>query len=44
MSAREKRKITLEDLYRVKLLSGTRISPYGENVIYSIQRVGKNQI
>ena len=36
-----KRPITAEDLYRIELISGPRLSPDGRQVIYSQQRVDK---
>ncbi|MEP6896254.1 MAG: S9 family peptidase [Chloroflexota bacterium] len=35
----QKKSIALEDLYRMQVLSGVRISPDGEHVIYTLQRV-----
>ncbi|HEX9743795.1 MAG TPA: DPP IV N-terminal domain-containing protein, partial [bacterium] len=41
MPKRKKRTITAEDLYRFELITGFRLSPDGENVIYAVQRVDK---
>jgi len=35
----QKKSIVLEDLYRMQVLSGVRISPDGEHIIYTLQRV-----
>ncbi len=42
MSSNEKRCITAEDLYTMKLISDCRISPDGTHVIFSVQRVDKD--
>lgn len=39
MAARKQRKITAEDLYQFNTVSEVRISPDGQNVIYTVQRV-----
>jgi dipeptidyl aminopeptidase/acylaminoacyl peptidase len=39
MGSPDKRSITAEDLYRFQLLSGVRMAPNGEKVIFSVQRV-----
>ncbi len=39
MERTEKRSITAEDLYQFQLMSGARISPSGQHVVYSVQRV-----
>ena len=39
MPSRTKRRITAEDLYRFELITGVEISPDGEHVVYSLQRV-----
>jgi dipeptidyl aminopeptidase/acylaminoacyl peptidase len=36
---RKRRVITAEDLYRFRLITDSRISPDGEHVVYSVQRV-----
>lgn len=35
----KKRMISAEDLYKIEVLSSSRISPDGENVVFSLQRV-----
>ena len=37
----QKRSITLEDLYRMQMLADVRISPDGEHVSYTLQRVDR---
>jgi dipeptidyl aminopeptidase/acylaminoacyl peptidase len=37
----QKKSITLDDLYRLQVLSGVRISPDGEHVVYTLQRVDR---
>ena len=37
--ARQKRRITAEDLYRMQLIANPHISPDGRHVVYQIQRV-----
>jgi len=37
----QKKSIVLEDLYRMQVLSGVRISPDGGHVIYTLQRVDR---
>lgn len=39
MSPRKKRAITPEDLYKFELISDIRISPDGEHVVFTVQRV-----
>lgn len=39
MATKKKRTITPEDLYQIELISSARISPSGEYVVYSQQRV-----
>lgn len=39
MPAKKKRLITAQDLYKILVLSDARLSPSGEHVIYSLQRV-----
>lgn len=41
MTEQQKRLITAEDLYDLKQISGTRISPDGQHVIYAVQRVDR---
>ena len=41
MPPRKTRTIKAKDLYRIKVVSGVRISPDGSNIIYSVQRVDK---
>ncbi len=41
MPAPKKRLITAEDLYALELISGTRISPDGKNVVYAQHRVDR---
>lgn len=41
MSKRKKRGISAEDLYRFQLITGCQISPDGEHVIFSVQRVNR---
>jgi dipeptidyl aminopeptidase/acylaminoacyl peptidase len=41
MAAPKKRRITAEDLYRFRLISGCRISPDGRHVVFCVQRVDK---
>jgi dipeptidyl aminopeptidase/acylaminoacyl peptidase len=37
----EKRMITAEDLYNLQILSNVRMSPDGENILYTLQRVDR---
>jgi len=37
----KKRRITAEDLYAFKLISGSRLSPDGKHVVYSLHRVDR---
>lgn len=37
----KRRRITAEDLYQFKTISGNRLSPSGKHVVYSLQRVDK---
>jgi len=39
MPSKTKRRITAEDLYQFRLISGVRLAPDGKNVIYAVQRV-----
>ncbi len=41
MASHNRRKITAEDLYRFNTIAEVRISPDGENVVYTVQRVDK---
>lgn len=41
MPSKKKRLITAEDLYAFEVISNVRISPDGENVIYTLQRVDR---
>ena len=41
MSTQKKRRITAEDLYRLRLISDTRLSPDGRHVVFCVQRVEK---
>jgi len=41
MPKSKKRSFTAEDLYRFQLISGTRISPDGEHVVYCLSRVDR---
>lgn len=36
-----KKLISNEDLYRLQVLSGPQISPDGQTIVYSVQRVDK---
>lgn len=39
MTTSEKRLLTAEDLYRLKLISGVRIAPDGQAIVYTLHRV-----
>jgi dipeptidyl aminopeptidase/acylaminoacyl peptidase len=39
MASTPKRTITAEDLYRFEIISGARLSPDGEKVVFNVQRV-----
>jgi dipeptidyl aminopeptidase/acylaminoacyl peptidase len=39
MPPRKKRSISAQDLYKIQLISNVRISPDGEHVVYTVQRV-----
>ena len=41
MAQRKKRTMTAEDLYRFQLMSGVQISPDGQYVVFSLQRVDR---
>ncbi len=41
MAARKRRSITAEDLYQLDSISEVRISPEGDNVLYTVQRVDR---
>ncbi len=41
MAARKLRTITAEDLYQFNTVSEVRISPDGQNVVYTVQRVDR---
>lgn len=41
MTEQQKRLITAEDLYDIQQISGTRISPDGQHVIYAVHRVDR---
>jgi dipeptidyl aminopeptidase/acylaminoacyl peptidase len=41
MAKLKKRRITAEDLYRFRLVSGSRIAPDGRHVVFCVQRVDK---
>jgi len=41
MPERKKRRITAEDLYRLRLISDCRISPDGKHVVYAVSRVDR---
>jgi dipeptidyl aminopeptidase/acylaminoacyl peptidase len=41
MASRKRRTITAEDLYQFNTISEVRISPDGQNVIYTVQRVNR---
>ena len=41
MAKRKKRHITAEDLYRLRLITASEISPDGRHVVFSLQRVDR---
>lgn len=41
MAKRKKRRVTAEDLYRLKLITACQISPDGRHVVFCIQRVDR---
>lgn len=41
MNQKQKRTITADDLYQIKVISGCQISPDGENIVYGLQTVDR---
>jgi hypothetical protein len=39
MQSNDKRTMNAEDLYRFQIISGARLAPDGENIVFSVQRV-----
>lgn len=42
MTPEEKRKITAEDLYEIKVINACQISPDGQDIVYAVQSVEKD--